>query len=256
MSLLKKLAKSLMYFVFTLSLVLTVQVYSLIDFTQPENLKSVVGGIIQDSMPDGQVSGESVLIIRDLKSKCAGKSALLGELNVPDLVIDCSDVNGLSETGDLKSFATSAIVKSIYEKDYGCSFLDCLLRSPPPVQVMISRIAHDFYASILIYMMAFTVLSGIVFLFLVDGLNSRMKSVGFALLWTGLPFLLVGFLSDALLGDFFPESISTSVKAVLESITNPTYPIYVYLSVAGFVLVFAGYFVRKENFRFSKKKSG
>jgi hypothetical protein len=115
--------------------------------------------------------------------------------------------------------------------------------------------AHDFYVLILGYMIALTVLTGIIFMFLVDGVNSKLKSMGFSLLWTGLPFLLIGFFSSSLLVSVVPENLSTSVKAVLESITNPTYPIYVYISVAGFVMVFAGYFIKKENFRFSKKKS-
>jgi hypothetical protein len=53
MSLLKKLAKSFMCLMFTLSLILTVQVYGLIEFTQPENLRTAVGGIIENNIPDG-----------------------------------------------------------------------------------------------------------------------------------------------------------------------------------------------------------
>ena len=255
MSLLKKLAKSFMCLVFTLSLVLTVQVYSLIDFTQPENLNSVVGGIIENNLPDSQNPDGGKAVIRDLKSKCSDKSELVGEFNVPDLVITCSDVNRLDESSNLKSFVASAMVNSIYEKDYGCSFLDCLGTWPPPFQIIISKAAHDFYSSILVYMIALAIVTGAVFLFFVEGINSKMKSMGFALLWTSLPFLLLGMFSNDLLGNFFPENLSTSVKAVLESITSPTYPIYIYLSIAGFVMVFAGYFVRRENFRFSKKKS-
>ncbi|MBI4894422.1 MAG: hypothetical protein HY833_01660 [Candidatus Aenigmarchaeota archaeon] len=255
MSLLKKLAKSLMCLVFTLSLVLTVQVYSLIDFTQPDNLRSIVGGIIENNIPDGQGLGGGSAVIKDLKSKCVGKSSLVGEFNVPDLVISCSEVGKLGDSGNVKSFVASMMVSSIYERDYGCSFLDCMRNWPPPLQIFISKAAHDFYASILYYMVAVTALTGIIFLILVEGVNSRLKAMGFALLWTGLPFLLLGFFSGSILESFVPENLSTSVKAVLESITNPTYPIYVYLSVAGFVMVFAGYFVKAENFRFSKKKS-
>lgn len=254
MSLLKKLAKSFMCLVFTFSLVLTVQVYGLIDFTQPENIRTAVGEIIKNNIPDGQTEN-SRAIIQDLKNKCSNKSELVGEFNVPDLVIACSDVDKLGESSDLKSFVASTMVSSIYEKDYGCSFLECLSSWPPSFQVIISKAAHDFYDSVIIYMVALTVLTGIVFLLLVDGINSKLKSVGFALLWTGLPFLLLEIFSDSLLGIFVSENISASVMAVLESITSPTYPIYIYLSVAGFVMVFAGYFVRKENFRFSKGKS-
>jgi hypothetical protein len=35
---------------------------------------------------------------------------------------------------------------------------------------------------------------------------------------------------------------------------NPTFIIYYYLAIAGAVLLFAGYFVKTENFRFARKK--
>lgn len=255
MPMLRKIAKSILGLLFTLSLVLTVQVYSLIDFTQPDNLGFVINGIIGDKVPDGSVPEDVKAMINDLKAKCSGKSELVGEFNVRELVLECSDVNALEEDGDVRTLMASAIADSIYYRDYGCSFVDCIKNWSSHPQVIISKTAHDFYSSILIYMVAATVLAGAAFLAAIEGANSKMKSLGFALLWTSLPFFLIGTFAGDVLDDFVPEGMSASVKSVMNSITSPTYPIYVYLLVAGFVLVFAGYFVKKENFRFSRQKS-
>lgn len=255
MSFLRKLAGSLLSFLFTLSMLLTIQMYSLSGFTQPENLKSVVGGILQSQIPDGEGSSEEdVRIIAGLKEKCRDQELLRGEFNVSDLVIECSEVDKLEASGDVKSFVSSMMVNSIFYKEYSCGFLECLAGGAHPAQLALSKTAHDFYASSIIYMVGLTVLLGALLVALCEGLNARLKAVGFAVLWSSLPFLIFGLFVENLLAGFIPESISTPTKTVLKSLSDPTYPIYVYLSVAGFVLVFAGYFVKAENFRFARKK--
>jgi len=254
MSFLKKLASSLLSFLFTVSLILTIQMYSLASFTQTDNLKSVIGGILESKFSDGNESEESMKTIADLKDKCRGQQYLKGKFNLTDLVIDCSEVDKLGDSGDLKSFVSSMMVSGIYYKEYSCSFLECIASGAHPAQLALSKKAHDFYESSIVFMTGLTALLGALFVALCEGLNARLKAVGFAILWSSLPFLIFGAFAVNLLDNLVPDEISIPTKIVLKSLSNPTYPIYIYLSVAGFVIVFAGYFVKMENFRFAKKK--
>jgi hypothetical protein len=246
---LRKLAASFLSLLFALSLLLTIQIYSLADFTRPENLKSVIEVILQNKIPQGT---EGTRIVTELKEKCHGREVLLGEFNMKDLVIKCSEVEKLEPSSNPVSFVSSMMVDSMFYKEYNCSFPECLAGGAS-VQLIFSKTAHDFYKFSLVYMIGLTALLGALSVALYQGMNARLKFLGFVILWSSLPFLIINLFTDKIINNF-PEDISTPTKAILKYLSDPTYPIYIYLSVAGFVLVFAGYFVKKENFRFSRNR--
>lgn len=255
MSIIRGVAKSFLGLLFTLALMGTITVYSMISFTSYDNVKSIVGDLVRDNMPVADGSSptqDEQRVLENMKAACQGKDSISG-FGPQDLIIRCSDIDKLSSGGSVNEFLSSSFVNSAYYKSYDCDFVTCVRSGTPLFPLVISETANKFYSSIMNYALILTIVLGALFVAAAQGVNGRLKSMGFSLVWASAPFLFVSFFIGGIVGQFTPAELTSSVQPIVSSVFSPSIMIYSYLLIAGIVLAAAGILVKPENYRFSKK---
>lgn len=257
MSLLRKLSKSFIGFLFTVALLLTLITYSLVGFTQLDTIKNVVADLFQKApagTPGADFAGaeSNINSIKELCQKSGLETIDMGP-SLGNLLIKCSEINSVNSS-NFRDFVSSTVAQAVYNKNYDCSFLDCIRRGEPVMPLIITNFAHRFYEEVLNYIIIITVVLGALFVFLAEGVKSRLKSLGFSLLWSSVPFVLLSLFTQKIVGSFIPSEVSPLVRPVIDTFFAPTFMIYVYLLVAGAALLAAGYLIKTNSPDSRKKK--
>ena len=131
MGLLRGLGKLVGSLVFTTFLVLAILLMELVDFTSYDNFKSVAGEIFEGQL-FSTISDSDLDSMRNfLLFQCSGRD----KVSIPlfggqPVVLSCSDVKN-SDITQLKSLIKTAVIDSVYYKDFGCSFIDCVTACNP-----------------------------------------------------------------------------------------------------------------------------
>lgn len=234
----------------------TITIYSMMAFTSYDNVKSIFGDLVRDNVPVQDVAtpnDEELQLLENMKKACEGKESIKGQFGPEDLIINCSDLDRLAAGGSVKDFVSSSFIDSAYYKKYDCDFVECVRSGEPLFPLIIGDAANKFYASIFTYAVILTIILGALFVLSAEGVNGRLKSLGFSLVWSSAPFLVVSFFIGGIVGQFAPAELASSVEPIVSSVFSPSLMIYAYLLIAGVVLVIAGFLVKPENYRFSKK---
>ncbi len=244
MSVLRKIGKAFAGFFFTVALITTIMIFSLVNFTQFDSFKGIVAQIFkQPSVPQIVAEAESAGIIENLRGECQNKETIQARFGLGDVVIDCSELNAIS-SDNVADFVASTVANNIYYKKYDCDFVSCLRGGEQIMPLIMTELAHNFYKQILNYAIIVTIVLGFLFVLAAEGIKSRLKSLGFSFLWSSVPFFVMSLLLDRLVVQFAPAQILPLVQPILDSFFSPTFTIYMYILVAGIALVVAGYLIK------------
>lgn len=251
MGFLRVLGKFAGSIVFTTFLVLAIFLMEIVDFTGYDNFKSVAGGILEGQL----FSAVSDSDLDDLRNfmlfQCSGRD----KVSVPlfggqPMVLSCNDVAN-SDKMQLKRLITTALVDNIYYRDFNCSFMDCVTTgNPENLLIAVSGEGNEFYKSLQTYAWIGTALGLVILVVSAEAWTGRMKSVGFNLVFVGLPFLLAGYFQSSLTS-LIPPELEASVNPIIDGLMSSLKDKFMIVLVIGIVLVVAGYAL---GFYISRKK--
>lgn len=255
MSALRKIGGAFAGIFFVLAMMAAISIYSLVNFTQYENVKGVMSQLVQQQSANSPLGDENqrTLIIEGLKEKCLGKESIQFSYGAFSFDMKCSEADSL--TGEkLNDFISEKLINGLYYKKYSCDFVSCLRSGEQMVPLVITDLAHQFYQQILNYAVIATVFFGALFVIAAEGTGGRLKSLGKSLVWSSGPFVAFSLLLDKIANYFIPNNLSGLVTPVLSNFFAPTLMIYIYLLAAGIVLLVSGYAVLKRTASSAKEK--
>lgn len=257
MSFVRRIAKGLFGFLFTVSLILAITLFGVSQITQIDSVKSITSELLgfQTGGEDIPISAEGEELLNDVRAQCGEDS--LQEFQIAGVSITCDEANAIGEEMSVSDFVVSKVVDGSYFTEYDCDFVSCLLQGEEPFPLVVTKHANDFYSEAFNYMLVVALIFGALFVIAAETTNERMRSVGFSLLWVSVPFLVGGFFIDDIVLFVAPPEWSSPIAPVIESLVNrilePVLMIYVYILAAAVALVVAGYVVRPEMLRLGKK---
>lgn len=250
MSALRNVGKKTFGSLFTLALILTVTIFSMIEFTQLGSIRNVVSEILESQGRELEISGEGQNALSQFKSQCEREETGSLIFDLGDVEIKCEDVAVLESSADVTGFVSSKIVEKVYFQEYDCDILECVERGEQPFPLLITQHANNFYKEIFNYAIIVTIIFGALFVFLTEGLNKRLKGLGFSLLWSSAPFIVFSFFAPQFAGLLIPPQLLSTVQPVIDnvigSMLQSTLMIYVYILAAGIALVVAGYLIKRS----------
>ena len=252
MGLFRGLGKFFGSIIFTTFLVLAILLMELVDFTSYDNFKLIASGIFEEQL----LSGISEQDLSDLRSFLLFQCSRTDKVNVPifggqAVIVKCDDVKNSNES-QLPTLITTALVDSLYYKDFGCSFVECVRSaSPQNLLIILSNEGNHFYKSLQIYTWIGAGVGLAMLLVSIGTWAGRLKGVGFNLVFTGLPFLLLGYISSFM--PALPPEIESSVKPVIDNLTSSLKDKFIIVLVIGVILLAVGYALGFYLSRKSKK---
>lgn len=235
---------------FTTLLVLAIMMMELVSFTSYDSFKSLAGGIFEKQL----FSSISEKELGDLQNFLLFQCSQTDKVSFPisdeqQVVLNCADIRN-SDKSQLKNLIAVALVEGLYYKDYTCSFIECITQGDPQdLLVVVSNEGNQFYKSSQMYMWAGTGIGLALLLVSIRTWVGRLKGVGFNLVFTGLPFLFLGYVQSII--PALPPELESSVKPVIDSLTESIKNKFTIVLVIGAVLILAGYAL---GFYLSRKK--
>lgn len=255
MSVIRRIGKAVFALLFTAAMLAAVSMLSLVGFTQYDNVKGMIGSILdqeQSPLPLPQLSEQDKSnIVQNLQSQCQGKDSISVSMGIGNFDVKCSEIASLSPSG-LTGFISSKVADSVYYRKYDCDFLSCL-RSEQPVPLLITGFANDFYRMALVYAIVAAAALGAVFVALCDGIAGRLKGPGFALFWSGMPLVAASVFMDRIVQSVAPQQLVSLVQPVVSEFFSPSFYVYVCIMLAGTALIAAGYAVEWRSRRGKKR---
>ena len=225
---------------FTTFLVLAILMMEMVSFTSYESFKSIASEILGKQF----FSAISEEELGDLQSFLLFQCSQTDKVNVPILggqpvVLRCADVRN-ADKAQLRTLITNAFIDSLYYKDFDCSFLDCIkTRDPQNLLIVASNEGNQFYKSLQMYMWIGTGVGLIILLVSIGTWVGRLKGVGFNLVFTGLPFVLLKYIQPLLMPSL-PAEIEVSLR-VTDNLISSLENKFIMVLVIGIALLVAGY---------------
>lgn len=254
MAFLRGLGKFLGSTIFTTFLALAILLIEITSFTGYENFKSFASGIFEKQL----FSSVTKQDLSDLQSFLLFQCSQTDRVNVPifggqSVTIKCSDVQN-SDKSQLPALLTASLIDNLYYKDFNCSFIDCIRGGDPQnLLVVVSNEGNQFYRSLQLYTWIGTAVGLVLLLASIETWIGRLKGVGFNLVFTGLPFLVFGYIQSFLIPALPPE-IESSVKPVIDNLMSSIRDKLIIVLVVGIILLVAGYGLGFYLLRKGKKK--
>ncbi len=252
MELLRVLGKFLGSIIFTTFLVLAILLMEIASFTTYDNFKSVASGIFEEQL----FSKISEQDLGDLQSMLLFQCSQTDRINVPILggqpvVLKCDDIKK-TDKNQLPTLITTAVIDSLYYKEFDCSFVDCIRGgNMQNLLIVVSNEGNQLYRSLQTYMWIGTGVGLAMLLVSIKTWAGRLKGAGWNLVFTGAPFLLLGYIQSRFIPPLPPE-IESSARPIIDSILSSIKSKFTIVLVMGIVLLIAGYAL---GFYLSRKSS-
>jgi len=246
MSIVHGLAKSIGGFLFVTLLGLAILSIALANLTDYANLKGPITDLFAATMTvqsNTNQSNQSAEILDGLKSECMrlGSPTINQSIDNTSMTLNCTEINTI-ESSDVYKLVAGSFVDQIYHTDYNCSYIDCLqsnMSFESKVMVaLISNKAHEFYISIIIYLLVIAALGGIMLAWGAGSVPGALKSFGWSFVVIGMGYF---FLTP--IGSIIPAP--AEAQAAISSLLKPLFTVmsqyFLYSLVAGIVILSAGY---------------
>lgn len=244
---LKDLAGAAAKTFFSISLALTLSVFSLMSVTDYDTMRGIVSKVAEAQTHEitDFSQEERAEIISTLKQACEGKDRIDAPegLGGGDVTINCSDVETASAE-NFNEFALATIGDNVYNREYDCGFVDCLMDGN--VAVIASAKGNAFYSGIIFYLVAATAALGAVVVLLTRDNSDRMRSIGMPMVFIGAGFLAISMLAERLVPIVLPGEISPLLTEIAGSVLSPLFNVYIYMLIVGVALTVTGYLLRRN----------
>jgi len=163
---------------------LTLTTFSLENFTREENLKPIV--VNTQLMQTDTSQYESLHAIH--KRNCeAGETSQTISLENREASIFCSDILASTSEGYAKLIIEKVAFPELYEKNYPCTFLQCLTKMDT-AQVIYSRQGHEFLNSTRFFLIFGTLILVLLVAVLSGSISGAVLNLGILFLITGVNY--------------------------------------------------------------------
>ncbi|MBI5872086.1 hypothetical protein HZB88_03285 [archaeon] len=240
MKIIRNIGKIIGSSVFVLALTTAALMIGLTKFTEYDNLKGVVIGLI-DKQVGGSIDETMLTQMHQMfLEECKKNDKIqLSEVMGQNITLDCSDVNKSAPEG-LMGLIENAMFDNIYYKKYDCSFIECLQKpDQEKFSVIISSEAHSFFTGLQNFLFLISGVGLVMMLVSIETWWNRLKAAGVSLLSIALPFFVLILLKDRILpvsGD-----VKTAVAPIIDQLFGSMSDIFLVMLIAGVVLTAGGY---------------
>lgn len=243
MSAIRKIGKSLGSSFFVFFLTATILILSMIQLTNPENMKLIFTDILNQQLKE---NSDYSKIYSQVYQYCSLDPTKPIELSSMDqnITLNCSDVQSKKSEEEFKNFLIGKVFDQIYYKKYDCSYIECLNR---PVQnkilVLVSAKTNEFLKSILIYSIIATAVFAIIFAASCEKISGVFKGLGTSLIVIGLPYFIIEFLLIKLLPSELISKVSNIIDQVLSSFSKKfliVLAVGIILTIIGLIIEYVG----------------
>jgi hypothetical protein len=236
MRVLREFAKIVLGSVFSILLTLLLISFSLSQITEYSNLKGIFSSLIKT-----QKEMNVTEIYNNIKIVCKFEKTINMPINNDTIQLECSEVEKIKED-DFLEFLSSKIFDKFYFKEYSCSVIECLKEGKAEnFLVIFSSQGNLFFQTVKKYLIFLTIIACLAFLLVLENWEQRAKGLGKALLSTGLFYFIIKFGSDF----FLPAKIKE--LAFAEKILNSFAQNFLYIFVAGIILLIIGYLLKRKS---------
>jgi hypothetical protein len=242
MGIVRGILKGISNFFFLTFLLATILLFGLTKFTQYENLKPIIAGIISKQVNETQLSQFYPYI--ELYCKAKNETIKLN-FTIGEIEISCQEIVGKTPNQLIEIFATKTF-DEIYYKKYECEFIDCLkeARKKEDYLVFVNEKSNFFFEEILPYSFFATVLFLIIFLIVCESWYVRTKNLGITLLIVGLPYFIFKITLNELLQKFLPLEMIEVVAPAVNVIFNYFYQIFFLILLNGVLLLIVAFGIK------------
>lgn len=249
MGILRKIAKFFLSFIFSILLSCSVLIFLAHRVTDYQTGKMIFNFAFT-KVVGAKVSQEELEKIHGfVQLYCQINESVSIPVAEENITLKCEDALKASSSG-LLNLISSHLFDSLYYKQYGCEFLQCLreIKSPEDFTVILSSKAHEFFDKILLPSVLFTALTGFFLLISCESWDERFQTFGLNFLLVGIFFLIFPFFKEMLLSKIPPEA------ALLEEIFNMIFelisPILLAFLILGIAMLLLWIFTK-----FKKRKT-
>lgn len=270
---LKKIARSLGIFIFILSLSSALFVSAIAEFTEYDNMKSMLVDILslQLEQAAGQVESDQLSdqLYQTLLIACESRDTFevplseIGEFgDVTSVIINCADFKQLSEGANtmeyLLDIVAGNVFDSFYYKQYDCEFVDCLQTAD--YLVIMSAQGNQFFKSVNVVLWAGVVIGSVLIIAYSETWASRLNGFGWPMIFTGASYFFVSFLRTVIFENFplmsEAEQAGINIAGPIDALMKPMMDSLMMVLTIGVVLIVASYVVGYyENKRKEEKKN-
>lgn len=276
MGLLRTIVKSFAGLLFSLSLILTISLLLLTQFTGYDYLKSIFSDILvkqfANTLADRLPTSEDVRTIQtSFLSYCnmtghveipfsGQEMEFAGQrLNLQNITLNCSEIATTTPDDFIKIVSarfinqvSSKLFDSFYYKNYTCNFIDCIKQGGESLMAIASNKSNTFFKTTLSYSLIGTFIFGLIWFIAIESWPSRFKSFGWTLIIISAPFFLMNYVTDLILPKLgIPTEIISTVSNSFSRLTSTMTTYNLIFLVVGIILMVAGYFLALKK----KKKS-
>ncbi len=256
MSILRSFGKALGVILFTTLLTASLMSTGFIEFTKYNNMKSIFINILGPQMENTDITsqidptqGYEILLMM-----CEGKDWItlpISEDESDTITIKCDDVRSINADNntqmktDVKNMLIASFFDETYYKEYDCSFLGCILTGKP--SIIMSAKGHDFFVNIQKYLFIGTALGGILIITSAKKIESKLKSLGFSMLFVGSSYFILTFSRDYMISKISPDTQQTMSELgidftpIIGNILNPIMDNLLLVFSIGALLTITGY---------------
>ncbi|MBI2547658.1 MAG: hypothetical protein HYW23_04440 [Candidatus Aenigmarchaeota archaeon] len=229
--------------IFTVFLIFSILMMEIAGFTSFQNVKAISSDILKGQL-FSQISQSDMTTMQSmLLYQCSQSSQAALPLGAQqNIILNCNDIRN-TDKSKLPDLVVSALIKDAYYKKYDCSFMDCLKNGGSQnFLVILSNEGNQFYRSVQTYFMIASLAGLILLAASLKTWVGRLKTVGFDLVFTGLPFLLVGYvesMSFSLIS--LPEQVQSTTRPIIDAFFTSMKSKFIIVLVVGAALLIAGF---------------
>lgn len=226
--------------IFTTFFVFAILMVEMITFTGYDNFKAIASGLLEKQVLSAIDEKQFIDLQNSLLFQCSQTDKVNIPLGNITITLKCDDIKNSNKT-ELTNLITTSLIDSIYYKKFNCSFVDCIKsKDPQNLLVVATNEGNHFYKNSQVYMWIGAAVGLVLLLVSSETWAGRLKGVGFNLVFTGIPFLLLGY-AQSLLVPAIPLELESSVKPVIDGLTSSLKNKFLIVLVIGVVLIVAGY---------------
>ncbi len=231
MSVLRGVGKGVGSVFFCIFLALAVLPLGLYKFTDYNNLSPFFANTVKEQISSKVGVNQLALIKSLLLIKCESADKVQFPLENQTIFLDCAKIKE-TNASELPSLVGVAMFESVYYKEYGCNFRDCLSQTQGQDKffLLVSKKGHDYYLKLTYYLL----IGAVFFLVLLIICSKRwlkLMNPGICLMVVGLNYFFL---------NYFKTRIGVIPNDVSEIIFSSFTSIFLKLLIAGAVLTAVG----------------
>lgn len=235
MGLIRKIAKYLTFFLFSLFLSLSILTFFLYDISSYDNLKNIFTTIFKEVVMRNTSMQEIEEIYNRITTYCNLRINESVELS-NNVSLKCSEIINTNSSYMIYLIAEKSF-DQIYYKSFECEMLECVkkIKSGRDIFFLLSFKTHEFLGNIFQYFSILTFIFGILLFISIETWSGRLKTFGFEFLSIGIFYFLLPYFKK-----FISESFLKEVpigENILESIFNQFNPILITFFICGVILI-------------------